>query len=135
MKLLLRLFGNLALFLLSQVMGLIMIPLGIIWGFGKAFWKRRWRTGVKIMADKFITIAASFDKYGGIVCAEFLNDTMITKDSVHKFGDKDNFTISKDYGLNDKANTLTKFGKFWVKVLNKLDRNHTNKAVEAKSKL
>jgi hypothetical protein len=131
----LRLLGNLGLFILSQVLGIIMIPLGLIWGVIKAFWKRRWKTGIKVLGDKFITLAGAFDIYGGIVCAEFLNDTMITKDSPHKFGDKDNFTISKDYGLNDKIGKLTKFGKFWVKVLNKLDKDHTKKAVDFKSKL
>jgi hypothetical protein len=134
MKQIKRALGNIGLFILSQLLGIVMIPLGITWAVVKAFWKRRWRTGIEVLGDKFITLAESFDKYGGVVCKEFLNDTMIKKESPYKFGDIHE-TISKDYGLNEREGYLTGFGKFWVKVLNKLDRNHTKKAAEGKSKL
>lgn len=79
-------------------------------------------------------MALSFDQFGNVTCSKVLDVTMIKKglffDSM-PFGEEDD-TVSFVLAINEQRDTLTKFGKFIVKVLNFLDKNHMAKAIENK---
>lgn len=72
------------------------------------------------------TIALSIDQLGNVVLSNLFNDIMITKDG-YQFGDEDE-TISKVLGVNKHYKTLKPLGKLLSWILNKIDRNHVEKA-------
>ena len=71
-------------------------------------------------------LAISKDRFGNILIKYIANQILITKEG-YKFGNY-NDTISKVLGKNKKQNTLTKLGVFLCYILNKLDKNHVEKA-------
>ena len=79
-------------------------------------------------------MALSFDQFGNVTCSKVLDLTMIKVSNGIKplyFGEEDD-TVSFILAINEKRKTLTKFGKFIVKVLDFLDKNHMGKAIENK---
>ena len=77
-------------------------------------------------------MALSVDQLGNVVMSTLFNDLLITKYG-HKFGDEDQ-TVSMVLGVNKAMGTLTKLGKFIADVLNKIDPNHVEKAIEGNEK-
>ena len=73
-------------------------------------------------------IAKSIDQLGNVVCADLFNYTMIKKDG-YRFGNED-VTISHVLGMNKKFNNLTFTGKALSWLLNAIDKNHVEKAIE-----
>ena len=84
------------------------------------------RLSVKRLGAYFKTIAIAVDQLGNVVMSNLLNDILI-KDYGYKFGDEDE-TISKVLGVNKANNTLLKTGKIVSSILNKIDKNHVEKA-------
>lgn len=76
----------------------------------------------------FTAIAASFDQLGNAAFGGFFNWLMINA-SFHgyRFGDRDE-TVSEVLGWNEHLNTLSAHGRFWVKLLDKLEADHCKKA-------
>jgi len=74
------------------------------------------------------TIAKSIDQLGNVVCADLFNYTMIKKKG-YKFGNED-VTISHVLGMNEKTNTLSFAGKGLAWLLNTIDKDHNQKAIE-----
>jgi len=74
------------------------------------------------------TIAKSIDQLGNVVCADLFNYTMIKKDG-YNFGHED-VTISHVLGMNKKINRLTFTGKALSWLLNAIDKDHVEKAIE-----
>jgi 8-oxo-dGTP diphosphatase len=116
------------LYILSLLLSVILLPVGFVYGVVAAFWKHRFKTGVRNVNVKCLELAKSIDKYGNVACAELLNATLITKDSPYRFG-KIEQTISKVVGYNYLFGYLTRTGRALNWVLNKIDRNHTVDAV------
>lgn len=116
------------LYVLSQLLGLILFPIGILFGVIKSFWKVQIKTGLRNGTHKFLILAKSFDKYGNVVCKELFDSTLITKDSNYPFG-KIEQTISMVLGYNQQENTLSKVGKAIVWILDKCEKNHCIKAI------
>lgn len=56
------------------------------------------------------------------------NDILITPDG-YKFGNFEE-TVSQVLGHNENSHTLTKTGKIIVKILNTIDKNHTQKSLQ-----
>ena len=74
-------------------------------------------------------IAISIDQLGNVICAELFNDTLIKKGlNAFEFGDEDN-TISEVLGINKKADNLTKLGTLIATILNKIEKDHVEKAI------
>lgn len=73
-------------------------------------------------------MAYSIDQFGNVACQHLFNDVLRTT-SGHKFGDADE-TVSYVLGKNKETNTLTKMGWWFTNLLNKLDAEHVEKAVE-----
>lgn len=120
---------GLLLFVLSQLLGIMLFPVGILCGIVVGFVGHRPETGIRTASDKFWLLAVSFDKYGNVVCAELFNATLITKKSVHRFGMLEE-TISAVIGYNLQAGTLSKAGKTLNWMLNFIDPGHTLKAIQ-----
>jgi hypothetical protein len=78
------------------------------------------------------TIAKSIDQLGNVVCADLFNYTMIKKDG-YQFGNED-VTISHVLGVNKKINTLTFTGKTLSWLLNIIEKDHVEKAIEYERK-
>lgn len=74
-------------------------------------------------------VAVVEDQKGNVEQAFFYNDIMLKKQAKHKFGDPDE-TLSSVYGKNHLDNTLTSFGIFWARLLDKIDPNHVTKSIE-----
>jgi 8-oxo-dGTP diphosphatase len=119
---------GLLLYLLSLVLSAVLLPVGFVYGVFAAFWRHRWRTGVKTADAKFLELAKSIDKYGNVACAELLNAALIKKDSPHRFGRIEE-TISKVVGLNLLSGHLTYTGRALNRLLNRIDPGHTLDAV------
>ena len=73
-------------------------------------------------------MAVAGDQFGNVACQALLNVTLIKKGGI-KFGNPDE-TVSGVLGKNKEWETLTGIGKFIAGVLNKIEKNHVEKAIE-----
>jgi hypothetical protein len=71
-------------------------------------------------------IACSLDALGNVIMGPLFNRIWRTENG-YKFGSYKE-TISKVLGVNKYYNTLTRHGRWWADVLNKIDKNHVEKA-------
>ena len=100
------------------------------------FWKLK--TIYKKIDKYFYDMAHSVDQFANVNLQNLLNHIMIKKElrkstqllkgrniyiAYHKFGDVDD-TLSYIIAENALRCTLSKFGNFWAKFLNFVDRNH-----------
>lgn len=89
----------------------------------------RWKSGLKETNIFFERMAVSLDMFGNVSCRRFLQLTMTNK-PIYLFGEYGQ-TVSYILGMNSRINNLTWFGKFIVWVLDKIDKNHCEKAIES----
>jgi len=116
------------------------------------FWKVR--TALKKISSYFGNMALSLDQFGNVNNKQFFNFILIKKSNrkkevgseykdkyingivksiftvlydYHSFGDEDD-TVSYVIAMNYKRGALNKFGMFWAKFLNFVDKNHLEKA-------
>ena len=116
------------LFVIALILGLIIIPIGMIYSFIVLVIRFKGRTLIRIINRLFFLLAYSIDQFGNVSCQYLFNDILIKNDG-YKFGDPDE-TISSVLGHNKKQKTLTRFGKIIVFLLNTIDPFHVEKAVE-----
>jgi hypothetical protein len=88
---------------------------------------------LKKISAYFGTTALSIDQLGNTMGAPLFNSIFLKDNPKVLFGDPDQ-TISYVLGANYLDGKLTSFGNFVVKLLNKLDENHVQKAVESENK-
>jgi hypothetical protein len=74
--------------------------------------------------------ATTIDKFAGYEFRTLWNSTLIKGERKQEFNDI-RFTMSYFLGINKERNSLTKTGKFVCWVLNLIDKNHVEKAVES----
>lgn len=117
------------LFLIAVVLSSILIPIGLVFSFiSRLFvWKfRGWR---RKLGDYFYICAVSIDQTGNVFCSDLFNTILIKqKESNHLFGNADQ-TISAVLGYNDHYNTISKLGKYLVKLLDFFDNEHCEVAM------
>ncbi len=132
-------------FLVAIILGVVLLPLGLLYGIGDAFFRMKFKTALKRLDRYFYVTALSIDQLANTMCAELFNDALIKdvrtefkgegmlKREVsiicHKFGNPDE-TISSVLGKNKKLGTLTRTGKILDWILDKIDKNHTVKSIE-----
>lgn len=117
-------------FLLSCILGIIILPIGIAYGFFKCFYQHHLKTALFSLDAKFLAMAKAFDKYGGVICEELFNDLLITKDTHYRFGNISQ-TVSMVIGYNIRENTLTKTGWKVNKGLDKIfGKDHCLNAIK-----
>lgn len=101
------------------------------------FWKVK--TAFKKIDAYFYQMALSIDQFGNVNCQDLFNRIMIArkwrnhKDQYQKFGDEDD-TISYVLAQNNLNHKLSKFGTFWGKFLDTVDKHHLTKAIINKRK-
>lgn len=110
------------LLLIAVLMSIVLYPLGWIYSL------ITFRMSIKRLNGYLFVMALSVDQLGNVVMSTMFNDIMIKKYG-HKFGDEDQ-TISMVLGVNKAMGTLTKLGKLIADILNKIDPNHVEKAIE-----
>jgi len=117
---------SLSLCIIALILFIILGPIGFIYSLidgifhpSKLGRKSRWL---------FIGIAIAIDQLGNVVCGRMFNDILIKKDW-YKFGDEDE-TISSVIGKNKELRTLKLPGEILYLILDALDANHTEKAIE-----
>lgn len=76
-----------------------------------------------------MNVAISVDQLGNAEQGVLYNDIMLKRSSKDWFGFPDE-TLSSVFGKNKRSNTLTKFGLFWANFLNKIEKQHVEKAIE-----
>lgn len=103
-------------------MSVILFPLGWLYSLFT------FKLSIRKLSGYFKAIAISIDQLGNVVMANLMNDTLI-KDNGHKFGDPDE-TISMVLGLNKREKSLTNMGIRIADILNKIEKDHVEKAIE-----
>ncbi|WP_435135689.1 hypothetical protein [Formosa sp. A9] len=115
----------------SLVLFAVVTPLAFIWKVVVSITneKRKARDILAGTSSFFIEIAASYDQLGNAVFGGFFNWLFLRDTDIrYAFGDKDD-TISEVLGWNVELDSLNKYGKFLVKLLDKLDENHCYNAM------
>ena len=108
------------LLIIALLLSLVVLPVGFAFQIITALFR-----GI----DKYLfRMAKSIDQFGNVVCEHLFNVTLIKKNG-YKFGNED-VTISHVLGMNKKFNNLTFTGKALSWLLNAIDKNHVEKAIE-----
>ena len=108
------------LLIIALGLSIILLPVGFAFQIITAIFK-----GI----DKYLfRIAKSIDQLGNVVCEHLFNVTLIKKNG-YKFGNED-VTISHVLGKNEETNTLSFAGKLLAWLLNTIDKDHNQKAIE-----
>ena len=108
------------LLIIALCLSVVLLPIGFAFQIVTALFKA---------VDKYLfRIAKSIDQLGNVVCEHLLNVTMIKKNG-YKYGFED-VTISHVLGMNEKTNTLSGAGKLLAWLLNTIDKDHNQKAIE-----
>ncbi len=111
---------GLILLVVALLLGLVLLPIGFIY--------QCIYTLLKGLNKYLFKIAKSIDQLGNVVCTDLFNHTLIKKSS-NLFGNEDE-TISSVLGKNKLAGTLTGPGKALSWLLNKIEKDHVEKAIE-----
>lgn len=120
---------GLLLYVLSRLLGLIFIPVALIYSMIQSIYRRKFfAEGIPDINAKFMSMAVAFDMYGNAVGKEIFNDTLIKDKTLHPFGKKGE-TISEAIGWNKYYNNLTKTGKILDNILDFFDPNHSLKSI------
>ena len=111
---------GIVLFIVATILFWILSPLFIIYALFKA----------GNLSVYFRNVALSIDQLGNTMGAPMMNSLLIKKNCIHlRFGNPDQ-TISYVLGINYKLNSLNKLGLLIVKILDKIEKQHVEKAVE-----
>ncbi len=112
------------LLVIALLLSLVVLPVGFAFQIITALFR-----GI----DKYLfRMAKSIDQFGNVVCEHLFNVTLIKKGG-YKFGNED-VTISHVLGMNKKINTLTITGKLLSDLLNLIEKDHVEKAIEYERK-
>ncbi len=117
-------FIGILLFIISIILFITTTPFGLVYGMGYSIYKRF----LKGLGNFYLEIAISIDQLGNVIMQHILNALWLKKGG-YKFGNKDE-TISSVLGKNELQNTLTKFGKFVVYILDKIDEGHVFNSID-----
>ena len=110
---------NFIIFLVALILSAIIMPIAFIYSLTTRF---GW------LGAYFWQVALSFDQTGNTVCQHLFNDLFIRPEG-YRMGNEDE-TISSVLGKNKKTATLYPLGLGLVWILNKIDENHVEDAVE-----
>ena len=106
------------------VLSLVITPIYFIITF-------KWKTGLNQLDKWLYKLALSIDQTGNVLCATTLQLLLTTKYGF-EFGSDEDDTVSYCLGRNQLRGTLTWLGKAIVWILNKLEKDHTGKAIAMK---
>jgi hypothetical protein len=112
---------SLTTFILTPVWTVIKLPWYVI--------TFRDRKPIRDLDRHFYYRATLLDVYSNHSLAILFNRIMIKGKGKFLFTGEDRDTISYTLAVNDKKGTLTNFGRFWAWFLNKVDKDHLDKAL------
>jgi len=116
------------LLLIVSIVGIgIFSPIGLVFGVGVALFSML-KYLYSVLNKYFLAMATVIDILGSVVMSPLFNLILIQKDG-YKFGDPKK-TISYVLGRNKLTGKLKPLGSWIGRVLNKIDPNHLEKAVE-----
>lgn len=123
---------GLILYLLARILYRILRPITMVYAIFRLirFVKSKYGfyyPNFKLLGEYFHDLAFAYDQLGNVMIAPMANDVLITKDAPKKYGNPDE-TISHVTGVNYLANNLSWPGLMLKVILNKLDKNHVEKA-------
>ena len=107
---------RLLLFTIALILFIVAFPIAIIY------------TALDTIFNLLGKLAVAIDSAGNVLLVELFNDSLISEEG-HKFGDRKE-TISYVLGKNKKTNTLKRLGRLLCGLLNKIEKNHCEKAIE-----
>jgi hypothetical protein len=110
------------LLVIAVLMSVVLYPLGLIYSL------ITFKFSFKELGAYWYVMAISVDQLGNVVMGTLFNDILIKKYG-YKFGDED-ATVSMALGVNKKMGTLTKLGKAIADILNFIEKDHVEKAIE-----
>lgn len=106
------------LLIVAIVLGFFLMVIGFFFGLLRALF---------LYVDPIaLLVAEGIDRIGNVVCADLFNACLIKKHG-YKFGNIKE-TVSRVLGINKKLGNLSKMGVFFADLLNKIDKNHVEKA-------
>lgn len=106
---------NVILYIVAYILVATLTPIGFVYGIIRS---------PKYVGRKLRRMSISLDQFGNVVMCELFDD--ILGDG---FGNEDE-TISSRLGALKKAGRLKPIGKAIAYILNKIDNNHVEKAIE-----
>lgn len=114
--------------IVATVLSIIFMPIGFVYSMIVLLWRNgpvaAWH---KINQYLFI-MAVSLDQLGNASMQELFNDILLLP-GAYRFGNPD-MTLSAVFGKNKQLGKLNKLGLAIAWILNKIDPNHTEKAVK-----
>jgi len=110
---------------LIATIGLLLIPVGVVFSFTRAFFMFRWNPLPKLRSY-LNSMGVALSQLLNTTTAELFNEVLITSRGF-KFGNVKE-TTSSVLGKNKAKGTLSHAGEFVVSVLNKVDPNHVEDA-------
>lgn len=111
---------GLILVILAICLSVVILPIGFAFQVITSLFKA---------VDRYLfQIAKSIDQLGNVVCEHLFNVTLIKKNG-YKFGNED-VTISHVLGVNKLNGTLTWTGAALSWLLNTIEKDHVEKAIE-----
>lgn len=123
---------GLLLYWISILLSLLIKPFATLFTIYEYFHKVRSWYDLKIAwrnyCSHYLIVAYCNDTFANVWGKHFFNRTMIKKDG-YKFGNRKE-TLSSVYGKNQLLQRLRDLGAFIVKVLDKLDRNHSINSID-----
>lgn len=123
---------GLILYILSRLIGLLFIPVALIYSVIQSIYHRKFfAEGLPGIDAKFRSMAIAFDMYGNIVGKEIFNATLIKDKTIHSFGKKGE-TISEAIGWNKLYNNLSRTGKRLDAILDFFDPGHSLNSIKDK---
>ncbi len=117
------------LFILALFLLCLLSPFGISWAIITTIrWNKKEHLK-RYIANIFFALSFLIDILGNIVLSPFMNRWFILKESIYKFGSVKH-TISLVLGYNYRNHTLTKYGLKLYYLLEIIEKNHCEKAIE-----
>lgn len=123
---------GLILLIVAIILTVLLLVPSIIFAIFRTVGKFEFNSGRKKLNEYFLKMAICIDQLGNVMAAPLLNLTCLKKKG-HRFGETRE-TISLVLGYNSRLNNLTVFGESLGWLLNKIDNNHLEKAIEAHEK-
>jgi len=80
------------------------------------------------VGDYFLQVAIIFDICGNVICQNTFNGILIKNNSQALFGHPGE-TISSVLGKNERDGTLTKLGRFFANLLNRIQKDHCKNSI------
>lgn len=123
-----KLLKSIILLLIALLLGIILIPIGIVFTFIKLIICMKFIEAYNHFCKLLFSIAISIDQLGNTAC-KYLFNAIFIKNDIIEFGNI-NETVSSVLGKNYKNNNLTFLGKKLNLILNLIETNHTLKSIE-----